>query len=115
MFFLLPTRFQVTNKKFQLKKRNTFLGFILFRYDSEDITYRNISPVQLSAKLHPIRCLIGLWPFTGSFRLLASTTFFWLGIIEFVLGVLLLAHFYKAKLKIINNSRRNTEVEVSFL
>ncbi|MEW4242335.1 hypothetical protein Q0N51_25410 [Priestia megaterium] len=115
LFFWLPTRFRVTNKRLSVEKRNTFLGFIPFGYDSEDITYRNISSVQSSAKLHPIRCLLGLWLFTGSFRLLASTTFFGLGVIEFILGALLLAHCYKAKLKVITNSGRNTEVEVSFL
>ena len=115
MFFWLPTLFQVTNKRSQFKKGNSLLRFIPFGNESEDITYRNISSVQSSAKLHPIRCLIGLWLFTGSFRLLGSTTFFGLRIIEFVLGFLLLVHCYKAKLRVITNSGRNTEVEVSFL
>jgi len=115
LFFWLPTLFQVTNKRSQFKKGNSLLRFIPFGNESEDITYRNISSVQSSAKLHPIRCLIGLWLFTGSFRLLGSTTFFGLRIIEFVLGFLLLVHCYKAKLRVITNSGRNTEVEVSFL
>ncbi|MED4587683.1 hypothetical protein [Priestia flexa] len=115
LLFWLPTKFLVTNKRISVEKKNAFLGFIPYGHNTEDIIYRNISSVQSSSKLHPIRFLIGLWLFTSSFRLLTSPDFFMLGIIELILGLLLLVHCYKAKLKIITNSGKNTETEVSFI
>ena len=52
----------------------------------------------------------------GSFRLMAlHQNFFLVGVVEFILGFLLLCHCYKSKLRIANNSGKSTEIEVPFL
>jgi len=112
--FWLPTKFKITNKRLLVESNNTLLGIFPIGHRSENINYRNVSSVESSSKLHIIRFLIGLWLFTGSFRLILSSNFFELGIIELIIGLLLLGHCYKSKLKIVNNSGKSTEIEVPF-
>ena len=98
-----------------MNRANTILGILPIGHRSENISYRNISSVESSSKLYIIRFLIGLWLFTESFRLIASSNFFVVGVVELILGFLLLCHRYKSKLKITNNSGKSTEIEVPFL
>jgi hypothetical protein len=115
LFFWLPTKFKITNKRLLVESRNTILGILPIGHRSENISYRNISSVESSSKLYIIRFLFGLWLFTGSFRLIASSNFFVVGVVELILGFLLLCHCYKSKIKIVNNSGKSTEIEVPFI
>ena len=115
LFFWLPTKFKITNKRLLVESTNTILGVLPIGHRSENISYRNIASVESSSKLHIIRFLIGIWLFTGSFRLMTSSNFLVLGVIEFILGFLLLCHCYKSKIKIVNNSGKSTEIEVPFI
>lgn len=115
LFFWLPTKFKITNKRLLVESTNTILGVLPIGHRSENINYRNVASVESSSKLHVIRFLIGLWLFTGSFRLILSSDFFIVGIIEFIIGLLLLCHCYKSKLKIVNNSGKSNEIEVPFI
>src|SRR3954447_6567688 len=81
LFFWLPTKFKITNKRLLVESTNTILGVLPIGHRSENINYRNVASVESSSKLHVIRFLIGLWLFTGSFRLILSSDFFIVGII----------------------------------
>lgn len=114
-FFWLTANFKLTNKRLQIKTYNTFLGCLPIGHSSENISYRNISSVKSSSKLHVLKFFIGGWLFLGSFRLMQSSAFLNLGVIELIIGFLFLLHSYKSTLKIVNNSGRTTNIEVFFL
>lgn len=115
LFFWLPTKFIITDKRILVESKNTIFGLLPIGQRSENIRYRNISTVKSSSKIHVIRLLLGLWLFTGSFRLMLSPDFFTFGLIELIIGVLFLFHCSKSKLKIISNSGESTEIEVPFI
>ncbi|WP_048882940.1 hypothetical protein [Bacillus sp. 445_BSPC] len=115
LFFWLPTKFKITNRRIMVESKNTVFGFLPIGHRSENITLRNIASVKSSSKIHVIRLLLGLWLFTGSFRLMLSPELFTLGVIELITGFLLLCHCSKSKLKIISNSGQSTEIEVPFI
>lgn len=114
--FWLTAKFKITDKCLMIKTPNTIFGFLPVGYRLESISYRNISSVQTSTKVHIFRLLIGMYFFFGSFRLIVSQSpiFSKIGIVEIILGFLLLLHCYKKTLKIINNSSQSTNIEVPF-
>lgn len=75
LFFWLPTKFKITNRRIMVESKNTVLGFLPIGHRSENITLRNIASVKSSSKIHVIRLLLGLWLFSGSFRLMLSLDF----------------------------------------
>ena len=111
-FFWLPTRFKVTNRRLMVESHNTLMGVLPIGRNTENIIYRNIASVHSTSKLYVIRFLIGLSMFTSSFRIILYPDFYLLGIIELIIGFLLLCHCYKAKLKIVTNGGQSTEIKV---
>jgi hypothetical protein len=104
----------ITNKHLLIKSKHTIFGFLPIGHRSENIHFRSISSVQSSSKIHIFRFLIGMYLFFGSFRLIQSPPFFKFGMGELIVGFLFLLHSYKSTLKIVNNSGRSTNIEVSF-
>ena len=113
-FFWLTTKFIITSRSLLIKSPNTVFGILPVGHREENISYRNISSIQQSSRVHIIRLLLGIYLFTSSFRLVHSPQFFKFGMIELILGAVLLLFSYKATLKIINNSGHTIIVEVPF-
>ncbi|KYG33413.1 hypothetical protein [Priestia endophytica] len=122
LFFWLPTYFLISNKRVSIHSRNAILGILPLGTSGEDLTYRSISSVKTSTKLHIFRFLIGAWlTFWGALSTLPvgfSAFSSNVGIVMFLLlvfGVLLLLHSYTATLKISNSSGGTTKVEVPYI
>jgi hypothetical protein len=112
IFFWLPTKFKITNKRIVIESHNTNFGIFPSGHCSENYVYRNIDIVRSSSKLYFFRFFIGLFLCIDSFKPLLGPELYWYGIIEFLIGFLLLIHSYKSKLKITSNSGAITEIVV---
>ena len=95
-----------------IESHNTLMGVLPIGRNTENVIYRNIASVNSTSKLYVIKFLIGLSMFTSSFRIILYPDFYLLGIIELIIGFLLLCHCYKAQLKIVTNGGQSTEVKV---
>ncbi|PFO08682.1 hypothetical protein COJ85_02955 [Bacillus sp. AFS076308] len=56
-FFWLTTHFEITNKSLLIKSKYTIFGFLPIGHHSENISYRSISSVKSSSKIHIFRLL----------------------------------------------------------
>lgn len=111
--FWLNTKFTVSNKKLQIEARKNILGMFPLGYSLENISYRNISTVKSTSKVSIFKLLFGIWLFTSSFRLMFSSTFMVLGILECLIGLYFLFHSIKYVLQIVSNSGKSNEITVS--